>query len=161
MNIPYCYTVPLKRHDRDGPFFFYFPFQKIKHQHVTQEQPSLSKTARFKKSRPKHFGRLSYTGNTANKDSINTKALEEGRKNKIPTSYAGTAFPLKNSPLLKKPPKTFGRLSYTGNIANKNSISTKALEEGRKNKMPTCSLEQPPLSKTARFSKSRPKLSDG
>ena len=56
----------------------------------------------------------------------------------MPTSYAGTAFPLKSSPLQKKPPKTFGRLSYTGNTANKDSINTKALEEGRKNKMPTC-----------------------
>ena len=50
----------------------------------------------------------------------------------MPTSYAGTAFPLKSSPLQKKPPKTFGRLSYTGNIANKNSISTKDFEEARK-----------------------------
>ena len=56
----------------------------------------------------------------------------------MPTCYAGTAFPLKSSPLQKKPPKTFGRLSYTGNTANKDSINTKALEEGRKNKMPTC-----------------------
>ena len=49
----------------------------------------------------------------------------------MPTCYAGTAFPLKNSPLQKNRPKHFRRLSYTGNIANRDSINTKVFEEER------------------------------